>query len=122
MFDVELFEQEKPFSLSEILKKRETFSGSELNVLLITKPLSVSIVHNDFNQILDATIRTFSDQQVSLFESQKPLSLGLGLSYSMRHSNANLTFNFTYREIPGLKDPESKKLNLQKTSLLVVLA
>jgi len=43
----------------------------------------------------------------------------MGLSYSLRHSNAKLSYNFTYRETSLLKSP--KKTDLTKTSLLVVL-
>lgn len=62
MFDVELFDQDTKFSLPRITKKREPLCESELNVLFITKPLTSNAGRNDFNQILDAMIRTFSDQ------------------------------------------------------------
>lgn len=75
----------------------------DLNVLFLTKPISSEVGKNDYNNVLDALIRTLSNQQLSLFDRQKPLALGLGLSYSMRHSNANLNYNFTYRETSSLK-------------------
>ena len=49
------------------------------------------------------------------------MALGLGLSYSMRNTHSNLSYNFTYREIPALKDSTNKRLRLSKTSLFSVL-
>jgi hypothetical protein len=68
MFDVSLFDSLPRFNLASIVKSRETLTESELNVLMIANPISAKSHHSDFNQILDAIIRTLSLQQVNLFE------------------------------------------------------
>jgi hypothetical protein len=49
------------------------------------------------------------------------MTIGLGLSYSMRHAYSNISYNFTFREQAALSDPSNKKLILTGTSLVSVL-
>jgi hypothetical protein len=68
MFDVDLYDVKPNFSLSNLVKLREGTQNEELNVLLLTKPISSEAGNSDYNNVLDALVRTFSDNQVSLFD------------------------------------------------------
>jgi len=120
MFDVSLCEATQKFNLSSLIRQRDTGASTDLNVILLSKLISSDVGKGDYNQVLDALIRIFSDQQVTLFDRQKPMAVGLGLNYSMRHANSSFAYNFTFRETPYLVNA-AKKINLTKTSLLAVL-
>ena len=68
MFDVNLHDVKPRFDLSEVVKYCEGASAEDLNVQCLTKPISSEVGKSDYNDVLDALIRTFSNQQVSLFD------------------------------------------------------
>ena len=80
MFDVKLFESMPKFELGQVIKQRKPSAESELNVLLISEVVKATPSTSDYNQVLDAIIRSLSNHQVTLFEKQKPTAKGIGLS------------------------------------------